>query len=1594
MGIPSKPQVRFGFLWGLFLVTGCGGASFQNLSSLTITATPSNLSTGGAAVLKAVTHLSDGTNVDVTSGTQWTLSNPSLATVSNGTLTAKAPGTLTVQAAYVAPASMNASANLSASTQITITSASAPGAIKLPLITWNAPATISYGTPLSSAQLSATGNVVGTFTYSPAAGTLLKAGTQKLSATFTPADTNTYSATKATVQLTVNPATPVIVWATPAPAAAGTKLSATQLDAAANVPGSFLYSPAAGAVLAAGTQPLTAMFSPADATDYSPAAAHTSVVVNATPANPAGSVPVITWNTPAAISYGIALSNTQLSATANVPGTFAYIPAAGTRLKAITETLSATFTPTDTKTYSTATASVQLTVNKANPVVTWIAPGRITSGTALSAAQLNATANVPGRFSYSPAAGAVLAVGTQQLTAVFSPTDAADDSSATAHTSLVVSPSSSGSTGGVPVITWNAPTTMPYGTTLSSTQLSATANMAGTFTYTPAAGTTLTAGTHTLYVTFTPTNTKADSVTTASAHVTVNPASPEVTWANPTPIASGTALSATQLDATASVPGRFAYSPAAGVVLAAGTQPLTAVFSPTDNIDYSSVTAHNSIVVSSPPSSPKGCGGPTINLNSNMSQSTLQSTINSASSCAVVVFAAGTYNLTAALTIPCTANLTLTGPATTPATAILNATFARGSNDIFDIWGCTGGTTIEYLMFRNTGGVFVHTTASNITVTHCQFFNLPGGTNQGNSTGVYFDGSETPTNPNAQVLSNASVTWNTFGDANSCLTPADTMDPENVDQGGLCAGILVDSSVDGLTIENNTFYHVEEGVHLLCVNNATSSPCAPPLGTIDSNVTAQFNDFSNIHRIPWEEQPQVSKNIVFQYNTEHDAYSPFFGSFDVSMACCGSGTSPGIIGSNNVLVENVPSPRSYVAYGIEAWGLGAQYNNNLVQGVNNAIGIAWGFGQGSWEINNNYVCGPNWAKANNFIADEGYGVKPPPSRSGNVTGATCTTQTSVAPTISPAGGSYSSPVTVTLTDAGNTSGLGPLGNTSIYYTTDGSTPTVNSALYTAPFGVNPGTTVKTIGMWGSGANTKTYPAGYGFVPSGVAMATYSSAAAIQRPATAPHSMASATERMASPTGAVAALPPTSGAATAELVSVAISPSQPAVAIGSATQLKATATFSDGSVKDITTDFGWTSSDTRTMAANASGSLAGLATGQAVISGNYQGRQASVSATSAIGDVEWSSPIVINQGGTYSGNWRSTDAKTPAVTVATTEPVTIENSHIRSAGSLIKTSIAGTDLTVRNSLGVAVNAGGKGQPNGVFLEVASPVKLDVENNYIESAKGGVIVHGYTGNREGERNIVIRSNRARNMNGLLSDGNGGYLPGEGANQTQAHFIQFDSVQSVPGIDVGWNEVVNYPGRSLAGDNIDVYRSGGTVNQPLEIHDTYIQGAYPYKAAQDAYTGGGIKIDSKAGDSTQEVPAFNNIHDNQVVGTTSYGIQFAAGHDNIASNNRVISSGMLADGTKIAAQDVGLANGGAASESMYNNAMRDNLVGWACWKSSCAQEGYRKDQSFPASPEDYSTNSVVAAPQLTFDMENNEYQIWLNKLASVGVAIGPSF
>src|SRR5580704_17293591 len=111
-------------------------------------------------------------------------------------------------------------------------------------------------------------------------GTVLDAGNQKLSATFTPNDTANYATATASVTLIVNQTTPTITWATPAAISYGTPLDTTQLNATASVPGNFDYLPTAGTVLEVGSPTLSVTFTPRDTTNYTTATASVTLAVN------------------------------------------------------------------------------------------------------------------------------------------------------------------------------------------------------------------------------------------------------------------------------------------------------------------------------------------------------------------------------------------------------------------------------------------------------------------------------------------------------------------------------------------------------------------------------------------------------------------------------------------------------------------------------------------------------------------------------------------------------------------------------------------------------------------------------------------------------------------------------------------------------------------------------------------------------------------------------------------------------------------------------------------------------------------------------------------------------------------------------------------------------------------------------------------------------------------------------------------------------------------------------------------------------------------------------------------------------------------
>jgi hypothetical protein len=224
-----------------------------------------------------------------------------------------------------------------------------------PVLTWNNPADLTYGAVLGGAQLNATANVPGTFQYSPAAGTVLNTGTHQLLVTFMPTDTATYGPTSKTVTLIVRKATAGVTLGNLAQAYDGTAKAPSVVTDPAGLNFTLAYTQNGVDVappINAGAYNVTATV---DNMNYQGSGSGLLVINKATP--------TITWSNPPSVKFGTALGGAQLNATANVPGTFQYNPPAGTVPGVGSNQLSVTFTPTDTVNYTTATKTVQLTVD-------------------------------------------------------------------------------------------------------------------------------------------------------------------------------------------------------------------------------------------------------------------------------------------------------------------------------------------------------------------------------------------------------------------------------------------------------------------------------------------------------------------------------------------------------------------------------------------------------------------------------------------------------------------------------------------------------------------------------------------------------------------------------------------------------------------------------------------------------------------------------------------------------------------------------------------------------------------------------------------------------------------------------------------------------------------------------------------------------------------------------------------------------------------------------------------------------------------------------------------------------------------------------
>jgi len=341
-------------------------------------------------------------------------------------------------------------------------------------------------------------------------------------ASYTYADDANYTGSSNSKTFAITKADAVITWPTASAITYGDTLADSTLSGGISTPaGSFAFTTASMAPNA-GTALQSVTFTPNDIANYNIILSTVSVTVNK-----AISI-VNTWPTASDITYGQTLADSILNDGDSTPvGNFAFTTPS-TAPNAGIDPQDVTFTPTNPN-YTTVTGTVNVTVQQATPTLSVTNPSVTYDGLSHGA---DVTSLIPGTVHVDTILTGGLAtqtnVGIYAVTANFTPTDT------TNYKTLI------GESAGdfeikkaTPTVDWTNPADITYGTPLSGTQLNATASafdspVDGSFTYTPAAGTTLDVGAQTLSVNFTPTSVNYDSVNGTTVTINVKLAPPSL----------------------------------------------------------------------------------------------------------------------------------------------------------------------------------------------------------------------------------------------------------------------------------------------------------------------------------------------------------------------------------------------------------------------------------------------------------------------------------------------------------------------------------------------------------------------------------------------------------------------------------------------------------------------------------------------------------------------------------------------------------------------------------------------------------------------------------------------------------------------------------------------------------------------------------------------------------------------------------------------------------------------------------------------------------------------------------------------------------
>jgi hypothetical protein len=369
---------------------------------------------------------------------------------------------------------------------------------------------------------------------------------------------------------------------------------------------------------------------------------------------------------------------------------------------------------------------------------------------------------------------------------------------------------------------------------------------------------------------------------------------------------------------------------------------------------------------------------------------------------------------------------------------------------------------------------------------------------------------------------------------------------------------------------------------------------------------------------------------------------------------------------------------------------------------------------------------------------------------------------------------------------------------------------------------------------------------------------------------------------------------------------------------------------------------------------------------------------------------YSGPITITAGGTYTGNWESLDPAVPAVTVSTSQPVTIINSRIRSRQNCIRHGADFVDLTVNNCSLESLNPGVVGQAHGHCISLWRPLRVEVTNcNFF---RGGLLLQG-GGFLTTPTALIVRRNRAFDITGLRSDGTTtGYQDEATFGQVPRQFLQIAQMVDIPNARVEWNQVVNRPGASRVEDSISVYASSGLPGDRMLIANNFIYGGFhqnPYSAGTVSMTGILAEFDA-SNVTVARSPRYITIEHNQVVAYSNLGIS-VQGNNNTIRYNHVVRSRQRMDGL-VPYGDNGITIRGSSASAAVPGALgacaaeRNHIY----TENMAGNNNHSFIDSFQSAAGSTIANNVNGSWP-TLAMEGEQWFAWIAKCEFHGVEIG---